>query len=92
MIKFLCCILTTVSAYAEIKTIYSLDKISIDAFSKTTLVMVDLDDVLIYPEDALLQNWRAGWKPTGMRAWTPEEDTIAWITPFQIMDPQDLNF
>lgn len=50
--------------------------------------MFDLDDVLIYPQDALLQNWRECWKPEGMRAWTAEEDTIAWMSAkFQIMDP-----
>lgn len=50
--------------------------------------MFDLDDVLIYPQDALLQNWRSEWKPEGMRAWTAEEDTIAWMSAkFQILDP-----
>jgi hypothetical protein len=50
--------------------------------------MVDVDDVLVYPKDALLQNWKSGWKPEGARAWTPEEDTIAWIhVKFQLMDP-----
>jgi hypothetical protein len=87
MIKFLCC-LATISAFSEIRTIYSLDEISTDEFSPKTLVMFDLDDVLIYPQDALLQNWRSGWKPEEMRAWTAEEDTIAWMSAkFQIMDP-----
>lgn len=50
--------------------------------------MFDIDDVLIYPQDALLQNWRSEWKPEAMRAWTEEEDTIAWMNAkFQIMDP-----
>lgn len=93
MIKFFCCLLTTVSAFAEIKTIQSLDEISSDQFSETTLVMLDLDDVLIYPKDALLQNWRKGWKPEGVRAWTAEEDTIAWMSvSFQIMDPHGPKF
>lgn len=85
---FLYCLFATVSAFSEIKTIHNLDEISINEFSKNTLVMFDLDDVLIYPQDALLQNWRNEWKPEGMRAWTPEEDTIAWMNAkFQIMDP-----
>lgn len=84
----LCCLLFTVKSYSDIRTIYSLDEITIDAFSKETLVMFDLDDVLIYPKDALLQNWRSGWIPEGMREWTPEEDTIAWANvQFQLMDP-----
>lgn len=77
-----------VSAFSDIKVIYSLDEIHSDEFSRKTLVMFDIDDVLIYPKDALLQNWRSGWKPEGMREWTPEEDTIAWMNEkFQIMDP-----
>lgn len=84
----LCCIFSTVSACSDIKTICSLDEIRTDEFSTKTLVMFDIDDVLIYPKDALLQNWRSGWKPEGMRKWTPEEDTIAWMNEkFQIMDP-----
>lgn len=82
------CLLTTVSAFSEIRTIHTLDEISTSEFSKKTLVMFDLDDVLIYPRDALLQNWRKEWKPEGMREWTAEEDTIAWMNvKFQIMDP-----
>lgn len=88
MIKFLCCLLATVSAFCEIRTIHSLDEITPNEFSKKTLVMFDIDDVLIYPQDALLQNWRNSWKPEGIRAWTAEEDTIAWMNAtFQIMDP-----
>ncbi len=89
MFKFLCvCLLATVSAFAEIRTIHSLDEISIEEFSEKTLVMLGLDDVLIYPQDALLQHWRSDWKPEGMRAWTAEEDTIAWKSvKFQLMDP-----
>jgi len=90
MIRFFCCLLTAVStlAFAEIRTIQSLDEISTDEFSEKTLVMLDLDDVLIYPQDALLQNWRNGWKPEETRAWTAEEDTIAWMNAkFQLMDP-----
>jgi hypothetical protein len=85
---FLCCLLATISAFSEIRTIHSLDEISTDEFSEKTLVMFDLDDVLIYPQDALLQNWRDEWQPEGMRAWTAEEDTIAWMNAkFQILDP-----
>src|SRR5579863_6848062 len=85
---FLCCLFATVSAFAAIKTIHALDEISTSAFSEKTLVLVDLDDVLVYPRDALLQNWRSGWKPEGVRAWTAEEDTIAWMNAkFQILDP-----
>jgi hypothetical protein len=88
MIKFLCCLLVTVSAFSEMRTIHSLDEISPDEFSSKTLVMFDLDDVLIYPKDALMQNWRSEWKPEEMRAWTAEEDTIAWMNAqFQLMDP-----
>ncbi|MBS0653085.1 MAG: DUF2608 domain-containing protein [Verrucomicrobia bacterium] len=88
MIKFLCCLVATVSAFSEIRTIHSLDEISPDEFSKKTLVMFDLDDVLIYPQDALMQNWRSEWRPDKMRAWTAEEDTIAWMNArFQLMDP-----
>ena len=88
MIKFLCGLLVTVSAFCEMRTIRSLDEISTDGFSKKTLFMLDLDDVLIYPQDALMQNWRSGWKPEGIRAWTAEEDTLAWMqTKFQILDP-----
>lgn len=55
--------------------------------------MLDLDDVLIYPQDALMQNWRSGWKPERMRDWTAEEDTIAWMNvKFQIMDPAGPQF
>lgn len=88
MIKFLCCLLATVSAFSEMKTIHSLDEISTHEFSKKTLVMLDLYRVLIYPKDALLQNYRSEWKPEGMRTWTDEEDTIAWMSAkFQILDP-----
>lgn len=89
---FLYCFFSTASASSEIRTIHSLDEISTNEFSTRTLVMFDLDDVLIYPQDALLQNWRSGWKPEGMRAWTSEEDTIAWMNvKFQIMDPSGPN-
>jgi hypothetical protein len=86
---FLICLIASLSATAsEIKTIHNLDEISTNDFSNKTLVMFDIDDVLIYPKDALLQNWRSEWKPEGMRKWTPEEDTIAWMNEkFQIMDP-----
>ncbi|MGE0671237.1 MAG: DUF2608 domain-containing protein [Parachlamydiales bacterium] len=88
MIKFLCCLLASVPVFSEMRTIHSLDEISIDAFSETTLVMFDIDDVLIYPKDALMQNWRSGWRPEGLRPWTAEEDTIAWMhAQFQLMDP-----
>jgi hypothetical protein len=84
---FLYCLFSTVSAFSEIRTIHTLDEISTGEFSTKTLVMFDLDDVLIYPQDALLQNWRSEWKPEGMKAWTAEEDTIAWMNAkFQIMD------
>ncbi len=89
---FLYCLFSTVSASSEIRTIHTLDEISTNEFSTKTLVMFDLDDVLIYPQDALLQNWRKEWKPEGMRAWTAEEDTIAWMNAkFQIMDPSGPN-
>jgi len=85
---FLYCLFATVSVFSEIRTIHTLDEISTSEFSEKTLVMFDIDDVLIYPQDALLQNWRSEWKPEGMRAWTDEEDTIAWMSAkFQIMDP-----
>src|ERR1700758_2280140 len=85
---FLYLLILTASAYAEIRTIHSLDEISTSEFSGRTLVMFDIDDVLIYPQDALLQNGRSGWKPEGSRAWTDEEDTIAWMNAnFQLMDP-----
>lgn len=80
--------ISIVSASSEIRTIHALEEISIDEFSTETLVMFDLDDVLIYPQDALMQNWRSGWKPEGVRAWTAEQDTIAWMNvKFQLMDP-----
>jgi hypothetical protein len=86
------CFLSTVSASSEIRTIHTLEEIPASEFSTKTLVMFDLDDVLIYPRDALLQNWRSGWKPEGTRAWTAEEDTIAWMNAeFQIMDPSGPN-
>jgi Protein of unknown function (DUF2608) len=87
---FLClyCLFSTVSAFADIRTIHTLDEISTSEFSTKTLIMFDLDDVLIYPQDALLQNWRSEWKPKETRSWTAEEDTIAWLNAkFQIMDP-----
>lgn len=85
---FVCFVLAILPISAEIKTIHSLDEIPVDAFSKKTLVMFDLDDVLLYPRDALMQNWRAGWKPEGAREWTAEEDTLAWMhLTFQLMDP-----
>ena len=93
VLKFLCCLLITVSAFAEIRTIHSLHEISTDGFSAQTLVMLDLDGVLIYPQDALMQNWRSDWKPEGVRAWTAEEDTITWMNlKFQIMDPTGPQF
>ncbi len=61
------------------RTIHSLNEIPIEEFSEKTFVMIDDYDVLTYPQDVLLQNWRSGWKPEGMRAWTAEEDTIAWM-------------
>lgn len=77
---------------SEIRTIHSLDEMPTTEFSTRTLVMFDLDDVLIYPQDALLQNWRSGWKPEDMRVWTAVEDTIAWMSAkFQIMDPSGPN-
>lgn len=89
---FLYCFQSTVSASSEIRTIHALEEISASEFSTKTLVMFDIDDVLIYPQDALLQNWRSEWKPEGMRAWTAEEDTIAWMNAkFQIMDPSGPN-
>lgn len=78
----------TATAFADIKTIHSLDEIPTGEFTTKTLVLFDLDDVLVYPQDALLQNWRSGWKPKERRAWTAEEDTIAWMNAkFQLMDP-----
>lgn len=89
---FLYCLFSTASAFSEIRTIHHLDEISTSEFSTKTLVMFDLDDVLIYPQDALLQNWRKGWKPEDRRDWTAEEDTIAWMNAkFQIMDPSGPN-
>ena len=89
MIKLLCCCLfATVSVFSEIRMIHSLDEISTDEFSKRTLVMIDLYGVLILPEDALLQNYQSEWKPEGIREWSAEEDTIAWMNAkFQILDP-----
>ena len=89
MIKFLCCCLfITISAFSEIRMIHSLDEISTDEFSSKTVVILDLYRVLIYPQDALLQNYRSQWKPEGIREWTAEEDTIAWMSAkFQILDP-----
>ena len=87
MFKFLIYLLTTVSLFSEIRTIHSLDEISLEEFTSKTLVMFDLDDVLVYPQDALMQNWRSSWKPEGIRVWTAEEDTIAWMNAkFQLMD------
>lgn len=84
----LCCLFFTTSLFAEIRTIHSLDEIPKGEFTTKTLVMFDLDDVLVYPQDALLQNWRSGWKPEETRPWTAEEDTIAWMNvTFQLMDP-----
>lgn len=89
---FLYCFLSPVSASSEIRAIHTLEEISISEFSTKTLVMFDIDNVLIYPQDALLQNWRSEWKPEGMRAWTAEEDTIAWMNAkFKIMDPSGPN-
>jgi hypothetical protein len=88
MLKILCCLAITSSLFSEIRTIYSLAEVPIDNFSQATLVMLDLDDVLIYPKDVLMQHWRGNWKPEGVRAWTAEEDTIAWMNAhFQILDP-----
>lgn len=85
---FITCLFSTAAGFSEIKTIHHLDEIEVEEFSSKTLVMFDIDDVLIYPQDALLQNWRSGWKPVNMRSWTPEEDTIAWMNAkFQLMDP-----
>lgn len=85
---FVCFVLAVLPISAEIRTIHSLDELPIDAISKKTLVLFDLDDVLLYPRDGLMQNWRAGWKPEGAREWTAEEDTIAWTyLTFQLMDP-----
>lgn len=84
----LCTLFTTTFVFSEIRTISSFDEISLHELSTKTLVMFDIDDVLIYPKDALMQNWRKGWKPEGERAWSAEEDTIAWANAkFQIMDP-----
>jgi hypothetical protein len=89
---FLYCLFFSIVACADVGTIHSLDEIPTSKFSTKTLVMFDLDDVLIYPRDALLQNWRSGWKPEGMRDWTAEEDTIAWMSAkFQIMDTSGPN-
>jgi Protein of unknown function (DUF2608) len=86
-ILLFCCLMATVSAFADIREIHSLDEISTIDFSEKTLVMFSLDDVLVYPQDALLQNWRSDWKPEGTRAWTAKEDTIAWMSAkFQLMD------
>ncbi len=87
-LMLLCTLFTTTFIFSEIRTISSFDEISMQELSPKTLVMFDIDDVLIYPKDALMQNWRQGWKPEGERAWTPEEDTIAWMNAkFQLMDP-----
>jgi hypothetical protein len=83
-----CYLVISVSIFAEILPIHSLEEIDLESFSQTTLVLVDIDDVLIYPKDALLQNWRTFWRPQGSRLWTAEEDTIAWMSAsFQILDP-----
>jgi hypothetical protein len=88
MIKLFCCLLATASLFSEIRTIHSLDEISMEEITGKTFVMFDLDDVLVYPQDALMQNWRSNWKPQGIRVWTAEEDTIAWMNAkFQLMDP-----
>ncbi len=88
MLKLLIYLLVTIPLFSEIRTIHSLDEIALEEFTSKTLVMFDLDDVLIYPQDALMQNWRSNWKPEGIRVWTAEEDTIAWISAkFQLMDP-----
>ena len=87
MMHLLSLLLIALSAFCEIRTIHSLDELIIEEFSEKTLVLFDIDDVLIYPKDALLQNWRDEWKPEGMRAWTPEEDSIAWMNAkFQILE------
>lgn len=84
---FLYCLLSTPPVFSEIRTINTLEEISTKEFTKKTLVMFDLDDVLIYPQDALLQNWRSEWKSERTREWTAEEDTIAWMkAKFQVMD------
>lgn len=89
MFKLLAYLLATVQLFSEIRTIHSLEEISPKEFTNKTLVMFDLDDVLIYPQDALMQNWRSNWKPEGTRVWTAEEDTIAWMSAkFQLMDPE----
>lgn len=81
-------LLLAIPLFSEIKKIHLLSEIPIEEFSEMTLTLFDIDDVLIYPKDALLQNWRSAWKPEGMRGWTPEEDTIAWMSAkFQILDP-----
>jgi hypothetical protein len=88
MFKLLTYLLATVSLFSEIRTIHSLDEISLGELTSKTLVMFGLDDVLIYPQDALMQNWRNDWSPEGIRVWTAEEDTIAWMNAkFQLMDP-----
>lgn len=75
--------------FSEILTIHSLEEISLEPMTQKTLVLLDLDDVLIYPKDALLQNWRTFWKPPGYRVWTVEEDTIVWMSArFQLLDPR----
>lgn len=81
-------ILVTFSLFSETREIRSLNEISPETFSEKTLVMFSIDDVLIYPKDALMQHWRSDWQPEGVRTWTDEEDTIAWMgTTFQLMDP-----
>lgn len=93
MIQLLCCLVVSFSVFAEIRTIRSLDEIPTEEFSEKTLVMLEDYDVLFYPQDAILQNWRISWKPEGMREWTAEEDTIAWMNAkFQIMDPVEPKF
>lgn len=93
MIKFFVCLLATISLFSETRIIHSLNEISMEEFTPKTLVMCDQDDVLIYPQDALMQNWRSNWKPQGIRIWTAEEDTIAWMNvKFQLMDPAGPQF
>lgn len=89
MFKFLfVCLFATISAFSGIKTIHSLDEISAEEFSHETLVILDIYHTLLYAQDALLQNYKSEWKPEGIRAWTAEEDTIAWMSAkFQILDP-----
>lgn len=85
----LCFCFSTILALSEIRTIRSLDEVAgiVDEFSTGTLVAIDLNDTLVYPKDALLQNWRSGWKPEGTREWTAEEDTLAWLsTPFKLVE------